>query len=98
MMIKLKVESLKLKGFCFAAVLLFSTLSFAQSEFDLVNAAYADGRYEEAAAGYEALLAENELFLAGDLVKGIQARRVGASYLELRACIASGAESQGREI
>ena len=36
-------------------------LSFvlAQSDFDLANAAYADGRYEEAAAGYEALLAES---------------------------------------
>ena len=82
MMIKLKVESLKLKGFCFAAVLLFSTLSFAQSEFDLVNAAYAEGRYEEAAAGYEALLAEgpnatlyynlgNARFKQGELAQAI---------------------------
>ena len=39
--------------------LLFSALSFAQTPFDLANAAYADGRYEEAAAGYEALLAES---------------------------------------
>ena len=82
MMIKLKVESLKLKGFCFAAVLLFSTLTFAQSEFDLANAAYADGRYEEAAAGYEALLAEgpnatlyynlgNARFKQGELAQAI---------------------------
>ena len=36
-------------------------LSFilAQSDFDAANAAYAEGRYEEAAAGYEALLAES---------------------------------------
>jgi len=39
--------------------LLISMLTFAQSDFDLANAAYADGRYEEAAAGYEALLAES---------------------------------------
>ena len=39
--------------------LLISALSFAQTPFDLANAAYADGRYEEAAAGYEALLAES---------------------------------------
>jgi tetratricopeptide (TPR) repeat protein len=32
----------------------------AQSDFDAANAAYAEGRYEEAAAGYEALLAESE--------------------------------------
>lgn len=32
----------------------------AQSDFDAANAAYAEGRYEEAASGYEALLAESE--------------------------------------
>ena len=32
----------------------------AQTDFDAANAAYAEGRYEEAAAGYEALLAESE--------------------------------------
>ncbi|MBR6492984.1 MAG: tetratricopeptide repeat protein, partial [Paludibacteraceae bacterium] len=33
---------------------------FAQTDFDAANAAYAEGRYEEAATGYEALLAEGE--------------------------------------
>ena len=40
-------------------LILCSSLLFAQSDFDMANAAYADGRYEEAATGYEALLAEN---------------------------------------
>ena len=40
-------------------LLVISLVTFAQSDFDLANAAYADGRYEDAAAGYEALLAEN---------------------------------------
>ena len=62
--------------------LLFSALTFAQSDFDLANAAYADGRYEEAAAGYEALLAEgpnatlyynlgNARFKQGELAQAI---------------------------
>jgi tetratricopeptide (TPR) repeat protein len=62
--------------------LLFSALTFAQSDFDLANAAYADGRYEEAAAGYEALLAEgpnatlyynlgNACFKQGELAQAI---------------------------
>ncbi len=38
--------------------LLVCMLTFAQSAFDEANAAYAEGKYEEAAAGYEALLAE----------------------------------------
>jgi tetratricopeptide (TPR) repeat protein len=57
-------------------------LTFAQSNFDLANAAYADGRYEEAAAGYEALLAEgpnatlyynlgNARFKQGELAQAI---------------------------
>ncbi len=58
MMIKLKVESLKLKGLCLAAILFFNLNAFAQTTFEQANAAYADGRYEDAAAGYEALLAE----------------------------------------
>ena len=81
-MIKLKVESLKLKGLCLAAVLFFNLNAFAQSDFDLANAAYADGRYEEAAAGYEALLAEgpnatlyynlgNACFKQGELAQAI---------------------------
>jgi len=62
--------------------LLISVLTFAQSDFDLANAAYADGRYEEAAAGYEALLAEgpnatlyynlgNACFKQGELAQAI---------------------------
>ncbi len=56
--------------------------AFAQSEFDVSNAAYAEGRYEEAAAGYEALLAEtpnatlyynlgNARFKQGELAQAI---------------------------
>ena len=82
MMIKFKVESLKLKGLCLAATLFFHLNIFAQSEFDLANAAYADGRYEEAAAGYEAMLAEgpnatlyynlgNARFKQGELAQAI---------------------------
>ena len=62
--------------------LLISVLTFAQSDFDFANAAYADGRYEEAAAGYEALLAEgpnatlyynlgNACFKQGELAQAI---------------------------
>ena len=58
-MIKFNVESLKLKGLCLTAILFLYLNTFAQSAFDMANAAYADGRYEEAAAGYEALIAEN---------------------------------------
>lgn len=58
------------------------SIVLAQSDFDLANAAYADGRYAEAAAGYEALLAENEdatlyynlgnaCFKQGELAKAI---------------------------
>ena len=63
-------------------LLVICHLTFAQSEFDLANAAYADGRYEEAAAGYEALLAEgpnatlyynlgNARFKQGELAQAI---------------------------
>ena len=58
MMIKLKVESLKLKGLCLAAILFFNLNIFAQTDFDAANAAYADGRYEEAATLYQALIDE----------------------------------------
>ena len=51
---KSKVERLIITFLCCASV------AFAQTDFDAANAAYADGRYEEAAAGYEALLAEGE--------------------------------------
>jgi len=57
-------------------------LAYAQSDFDAANAAYADGRYEEAAAMYEALLAEqpdatlyynlgNAQFKQGELAQAI---------------------------
>ena len=36
------------------------SLLFAQSDFDVANAAYADGRYEEAATLYQSLLDEQE--------------------------------------
>lgn len=63
-------------------LLLFSAFTFAQDAFDAANAAYADGRYEEAAAGYEALLAEgpnatlyynlgNACFKQGELAQAI---------------------------
>ena len=82
MMIKFKVESLKLKGLCLTAILFLNLNAFAQSAFDLANAAYADGRYEEAAAGYEALIAEtpdatlyynlgNARFKQGELAQAI---------------------------
>lgn len=49
-----------MRKYIIIATLLISALSFAQTSFDEANAAYADGRYAEAATGYEALLAENE--------------------------------------
>ena len=49
-----------LRYYVITTLLVCSTWTFAQSDFDAANAAYADGRYEEAAAGYEALLAESE--------------------------------------
>ena len=58
MMIKSKVESLKLKGLCLAAILFFNLNIFAQTDFDAANAAYADGRYDEAATLYQALIDE----------------------------------------
>ena len=72
---------MKFRGFLLTAVLFFSTFSFAQ-DFDAANAAYAEGRYEEAAAGYEALLAEapdatlyynlgNARFKQGELAQAI---------------------------
>ncbi len=48
-----------MKKIIILCTLYFVTLSiYAQSAFDEANAAYAEGRYEEAAKGYEALLAE----------------------------------------
>lgn len=71
-----------MRKYIIIATLLISALSFAQTSFDEANAAYADGRYAEAATGYEALLAENEdatlyynlgnaCFKQGELAKAI---------------------------
>ena len=55
------VESRKLKVKSFLIVFLScASFIFAQSDFDVANAAYAEGNYSEAVAGYEALLAEGE--------------------------------------
>ena len=65
-----------------SALFLFSAFSFAQSDFDIANAAYADGRYEEAAEIYQTLLAEepnatlyynlgNACFKQGELAQAI---------------------------
>ena len=81
-MIKFKVESLKLKGLCLAAVLFFNLNAFTQTTFEQANIAYAEGRYEDAATGYEALLAEgpnatlyynlgNACFKQGELAQAI---------------------------
>jgi tetratricopeptide (TPR) repeat protein len=73
---KSKVERLLI------ALLCSCSFAFAQSDFDAANAAYAEGRYEEAAAGYEALLTEtpdaqiyynlgNARFKQGELAQAI---------------------------
>ena len=75
-------EFFSLYRFIVIPTLFMSALSFAQSDFDIANAAYAEGRYEEAAAGYEALLAEqpdatlyynlgNARFKQGELAQAI---------------------------
>ena len=82
MKIKFRVESLEFRGFCLVAILLFSTFSFAQSDFEAANAAYADGRYDEAATIYQSLLDEqpdatlyynlgNARFKQGELAQAI---------------------------
>lgn len=64
--------------------LLISAMTFAQASFDAANAAYADGRYEEAAELYQALIAEqpdavlyynlgNAEFKKGELAQAILA-------------------------
>ena len=72
----------------FAALLLLSPITYhlsplvAQTSFEAANTAYAEGRYAEAAAGYEELLAEqqnatlyynagNAYFKQGELAKAI---------------------------
>ena len=88
------MRQIQLKGLSLLAVILFSTLTFAQ-DFDAANAAYAEGRYEEAATGYEALLAEqpnavlyynlgNARFKQGELAQAIlnyeRALRIKPNY------------------
>ena len=79
---KIKFFGIPVSRYIVIPALLISVLTFAQSDFDLANAAYADGRYEEAAAGYEALLAEgpnatlyynlgNACFKQGELAQAI---------------------------
>lgn len=82
MKIKFRVERLTFRGFCLAAVLLFSTFTFAQSDFEVANAAYAEGRYAEAATLYQAMIDEqpdatlyynlgNARFKQGELAQAI---------------------------
>ena len=58
MNIKVKGERLKVKGVFLVIALLVSAFSFAQTMFDEANAAYADGRYDEAAAMYQQMIDE----------------------------------------
>ena len=77
-----------MRNILLAALLLLSPITYhlsplyAQSDFDLANIAYSEGRYAEAAAGYEALLqqqqnatlyynAGNAYFKQGELAKAI---------------------------
>ena len=82
MKIQFRVEILEFRGFFLAVALLFSMVAFAQDAFDAANAAYADGRYEEAAAMYQSLLDEqpdatlyynlgNARFKQGELAQAI---------------------------
>ena len=84
MMVKFKVESLKFRGLCLAAILFSCLHIFAQSAFDEANATYAEGRYGEAAAMYQSLLDEqpdaqvyynlgNAYFKQGELAQSILA-------------------------
>ena len=71
-----------LRYYVITTLLLFSAFTFAQDAFDAANAAYADGRYEEAAAMYQTLLDEqpdatlyynlgNSRFKQGELAQAI---------------------------
>ena len=82
MKIQLKIESLKLKELSLLVAILFSAQLYAQTDFDAANAAYADGRYEEAATLYQSLLDEqpdatlyynlgNARFKQGELAQAI---------------------------
>ena len=65
-----------------SVMLAASLFTFAQSDFDIANAAYADGRYEEAATLYQAMIDEqpdavlyynlgNARFKQGELAQAI---------------------------
>ena len=82
MKIKVKGERLKVKGLSVLACILINISAFAQTSFDAANAAYADGRYEEAATIYQALIDEqpnatlyynlgNAQFKRGELAQAI---------------------------
>lgn len=72
-----------MKKIIILCTLYFATLSlYAQEAFEAANTAYAEGRYEEAASGYESLLAEqpnavlyynlgNARFKQGELAQAI---------------------------
>ena len=71
-----------LRNYVITTLLLLSAFTFAQDAFDAANAAYADGRYEEAAAVYQTLLDEqpdatlyynlgNSRFKQGELAQAI---------------------------
>ena len=75
-------ESLEFRGLLLAVGLFLCTFAFGQTSFDAANAAYADGRYEEAATIYQALIDEqpnatlyynlgNAQFKRGELAQAI---------------------------
>lgn len=74
----------KLRGLILAVGLFVCSFAFAQASFDAANAAYAEGRYDEAAELYQALIAEqpdavlyynlgNAEFKKGELAQAILA-------------------------
>ena len=86
MNIKLKVESLKLKGLFLIVSFVLCPLSFVhgQSTFEQANVAYAEGNYAEAAALYQSMIDEqpnaqvyynlgNAHFKQGELAQSILA-------------------------
>mgnify|MGYP002622596751 CR=1 FL=1 len=56
MRIVFRVKRLGFRGLCLAATLFFCSAVCAQNDFEEANTAYAEGRYAEAAADYQALL------------------------------------------
>ena len=80
----LKFFGLPVYRYIVIPTLLISALAFAQSDFDAANAAYADGRYDEAATLYQAMIDEqpnatlyynlgNAQFKKGELAQAILA-------------------------